>query len=242
MFLKKKIVKSLLLQMLLAVPFAVFGANDSLKNPGTTTESIGHQLRFNFDISRPIFNSIRSSGKSYEFGVDYYLKKEVYIVAEGGFGNSEYNYPDLSYSSNNTFFRAGLDKSLLKRRSKADWDIALIGFRYGIGFINRGEAKYEVVDSVWGLVSGKIPSTTTTGHWAEVVGGIKVELLKNIMAGWNVRARFLLNPRDFRELAPVLIAGYGKGDKTSVFDFNFYLSYAIRWKKTEHRVEGNKAN
>jgi hypothetical protein len=49
------------------------------------------------------------------------------------------------------------------------------------------------------------------------------------MAGWNVSARFMLNEKAFRDLSPVFIAGYGKGDKSVAFGFNFYVCYAIRW-------------
>ena len=56
-----------------------------------------------------------------------------------------------------------------------------------------------------------------------------VESLRNLMAGWNIRGRFLLNERAFRELSPVFIAGYGKGDRSTVFDFNFFICYTFRW-------------
>jgi hypothetical protein len=65
----------------------------------------------------------------------------------------------------------------------------------------------------------------------EVTGGMRVELVKGLMAGWNVRGKFLLNTADFRDLAPLYVAGYGRGEKNAVFDFNLYLGYAIRWRK-----------
>jgi hypothetical protein len=49
------------------------------------------------------------------------------------------------------------------------------------------------------------------------------------MAGWNLRGRFLLNETSFRELRPVFIAGYGRGDRSLILDFNVFLSYSIRW-------------
>jgi hypothetical protein len=192
-------------------------------------EQYGHQLRFGIDISRPVVNIAQNTRTSYEAAVDYYYRKELYFVAEGGFGKAKYDYSDLSYTTTNSFFRLGIDKTLITRLGARDWDAAFLGIRYGVAFIDRGEATYTIVDSLWGNSSGTIASKSFAAHWAEVCGGVRVELLKGFFAGWNVRARFLLNGRSFQELSPAFIAGYGRGDKTTVFDFNFYLCYAIRW-------------
>ncbi len=203
-------------------------------------EHFGHQLRFGLDVARPVANAIQSSRRSYEGAIDYYLRNEVYIVGEGGFGSADYDYPDLSYKSANSFFRVGIDKTLITRLGAGDWDAAFFGFRYGAGFINRQEARYTIFDSVWGNVSGTIPAKSFTAHWVEITGGVRVELIKNVFAGWNVRGRFLLNSRSFLELPPAFIAGYGRGDKTTVFDFNFYLCYALRWGGQKEYKKGLK--
>jgi hypothetical protein len=189
------------------------------------------QLRFGVDISKPIVNSFSDKRKSYEFEADYYWKKELYIVGEAGWGNSTLVDTSLRFSSSNIFFKGGINKSMLSRVMPGDWDMAFIGFRYAIGFIDRGDAYYMTRDNYWGSTTGTIPGTNMTAHWAEVVSGVRLELYKGIFAGWNVRGKFLLNKRQFRELPPAFIAGYGAGDKNSNFDFNFYLSYAIRWRK-----------
>lgn len=191
--------------------------------------SEGHQLRIGFDILRPILNLAQDTRSSYEATLDYYWRKDLYFVVETGLGTSRYEYPDLSYTGSNTFFRIGVDKSILSRLGPGDWDGAFFGLRYGMAFMHRDEASYTIVDSVWGNSSGTVPAKTFNAQWAELTGGVRVELWKGIFAGWNVRARFLLNGRSFQDLSPDFIAGYGRGDKTTVFDFNLYLLYAIRW-------------
>lgn len=193
-----------------------------------------HQLRLGFDISRILFNQLQKDlqkSTAYELELDFYWKKDMYLVAEGGFGNASISYPDLSYKTSNTFFRAGINKSLLPRLKQNDWDIAFIGLRYGLGFIERGDALYTITDSTWGTVSGSVPGTKLNAHWMEITGGVRVELVKCLYLGWNMRGKFMLNGKKFRELPPYNIAGYGKGEKPSVFDFNVYLSYAIRWDR-----------
>ncbi len=205
---------------------------DSTGKPKKPVEMpTGHQVRVSFDISKPVVNAFVKTHSGYEIGVDYYLRREVYLVAEGGFGKSTIDYPDLAYQSSGSFVRLGVDKCMLQRLFPKDWDAAFIGIRYGLGLVKRGEASYVVNDPLFGTTAGTVEAHNFTAHWAEITGGVRVELLKNLMAGWNVRAKFMLNPGAFSELAPSYIAGYGKGDGSTAFDFNFYLCYAIRWGK-----------
>lgn len=205
------------------------------EKPAIKLDSL-HQLRIGIDVTRPVINYLADDHKSYEFEADYYFKKELYFVAEGGWGEAHITDTNLNYDSKNSFFKIGINKCMLARISKKDWDMAFIGVRYGVGLIQRGKASYTVDDLIWGKVSGTKEAKNFTGHWVEITGGVKVELYKGIYAGWNIRGKFLMNPKAFKELAPAYVAGYGKGDKNSVFDFNFYLSYAIRWKKQHTRI------
>lgn len=190
-----------------------------------------HQLRFNVEVSKPFTSIYQSKYTNYEMEVDYYWKKEGYIALEGGYGSATVDYTDLKYNSSNTFLKLGYNKSMLSRLMPKDWDMAFIGIRYAIGFIDRGAANYLIVDSTWGNSPGTVPSQSLTAHWAEVVGGVRVEVYKGFFLGWTARGKFLINQKQFEELPPSYIAGYGKGDKNAIFDFNVYLSYAIRWDK-----------
>lgn len=225
-------------QYLLCLLILVCAAIPSYAEKDSTKQKLpepaaSHQLRFSFDISRPILNLAKPDQYSYEFMVDYYWRRELYAVLEGGWGGSDYNYPDLSYTSSNPFLRIGIEKTLVKRLAGNDWDQVFLGARYGFGPVTRSEATYVTTDSVWGSTSGTIAAENTTAHWAEILAGVRVELLPRLMTGWNARVRFLLNDRAFEELSPAFIAGYGRGDKTVVFDLNFYVCYALRWKREE---------
>jgi hypothetical protein len=194
-----------------------------------TKMNSGHQLRICFDANKILQNALIDNRKSYELYVDYYLRKERYLVAELGLGNSQINYTDLKYNSKNSFVKFGMDKAMFVRKKAQDWGMGFVGFRYGIGFVRRSEAQYTTNDGFGGITSGYIPSSNFLAHWIELTGGIRVELIKNIFAGWNVRAKILLNPNSFGDLKPSYISGFGAGDKNTVFDYNVYVGYALRW-------------
>lgn len=229
--------------LFIMVSFSVFAQEEVEDEAGEERPEIvdsAHQLRFGFDISKILFNQLQKDNQkrtSYEFELDYYHRKDMYFVLEGGWGNSSLSYADLSYEANNIFFRAGINKSLLPRLKQDDWDMALIGLRYGVGFVNRGDANYVITDSTWGTVSGTVPGVNQNAHWMEITGGVRVEVINNVFLGWNIRGKFMLNAKKFTELPPYFIAGYGKGEKNSIFDFNVSLAYAIRWDIKPERIK-----
>ena len=199
--------------------------------PAKYVEHAGHQLSLGFDITHPIINASLSDRKGYEFEADYFLSKELYVVAEGGWGSSNVNYVDLKYTTKNTFYRFGFNKGLLARENPKDWDMMFIGLRGAFGSISRSAAQYTVIDSLWGSTSGSLGNKNFNGYWAEITGGMRVELVKCLFAGWNIRGKFLLNSKSFSDLSPLYIAGYGRGDKNAVFDFNLYINYSFRWNR-----------
>jgi hypothetical protein len=188
-----------------------------------------HQFRLGFDISRIAANIMFPSRQSYEIQADYLLRNNVYIVVETGFGKGKIEYENLKYTNTGYYIKVGVDKSFLDIVSSRDFDIGFIGLRYGGGPGKRAEATYSVPSIFGPSTSGTVPAQNYYAHWGEITGGLKVEIFKGVFAGWNARMRFLLNPGVFKELSPAFIPGYGKGDRSTAFDINFYISYAIRW-------------
>jgi len=204
-------------------------------------ETAGHELNLGVDFFHPIINSFLIDQPGYEIAADYYMKNEYYLVAEGGWGGSNVNYSDLKYTTTNNFLRFGFNKSVLTRDRPKDWDMMFIGLRGAYADVNRSPSTYEVLDSLWGNTPGSGPAKKFHAIWAEVTGGLRVELIKGLSIGWNIRGKFMLNGGSFKSYAPLYIAGFGRGDKNSVFDFNMYISYAIRWKRKSIIAEKPKS-
>lgn len=191
-----------------------------------------HQLRLGFDLARVAFNLMFPSRRGFEIQADYALRKnDLYLAAEAGHGRGNIDYSFLQYTSQSTFLRLGIEKSFLDKVGDQDFDIGFLGFRYGIAGGSYSDVNFLVEGPFGGTAIGTEPGSNFVVHWGEIVGGIKVEVWHGIFVGWTARGKFLFNPGQFRTISPNYIAGYGKGDRTSVFDFSFYLSYALRWTK-----------
>lgn len=222
--------------LLLLSPVLVSAQTDTAsdKKAAKPAETTDHMLSFSIDASQPIINAFVSSRQGYEFAIDYYAHKELYYVLEGGWGNAKVDYSDLKYKTSNTFARVGINRCLIQRLAPDDWDMVFLGFRLGMASVSRSNATYTVVDSLWGNSSGAISSQTVNAFWAEITGGMRAEIVNNFFIGYTIRGKFLLNESAFKTLAPLYVAGYGKGDKTAVFDFNLYLTYSIKKKRHLH--------
>ena len=184
-------------------------------------------VRIGIDLSKVASSFLQKQYDVLEFQADVYYKKDLYFAAEFGAGNSLVENNFLTYKSKNTFISLGLDKTFFSKDFRGDFDNAFVGLRYGVGLINRGEASYTIQDIIWGNTQGRIPAEHFIAHWLELTGGFRMELMKNIFVGWNIRARTFINPKKFEKLPPSYVAGYGRGDKNSNFGYNFYLLYGL---------------
>lgn len=207
-------------------------------------DSAGHQLCLGVDILNIGMNSYYDSRFGYDFEADYYLRNEFYLAVEGGWGGSTVSYNDLKYKTDNNFFRAGFNKCILARDGWRDWDMMFFGMRIGEANVTQSAVTYVVLDPFWGNTSAQIlKGRNYAAVWAELTGGMRVELVHGLFAGWTMRGKFIMNGKSFKDLSPLYIAGYGKGDKNANFDLNVYISYGIRWeRKSLHKSKGVHVN
>lgn len=213
---------------------SVMVKTDSVSTLPVKKDSAGHQLVIGFDVFHPVLNYFAKDRYGYEITADYYIRKELYLFAEGGLGGSTVNYADLKYNTTNYFARFGINRAIVPREKPKDWDMMFIGTRIAFAPIHRAPATFTVIDSLWGNSQGSLAGKDLLGYWFELVGGMRVEFGHNLIAGWTIRGKFLLDESQFRQLAPLYVAGYGSGDKNVVFDFNLYISYAIRWDRKKY--------
>ena len=187
--------------------------------------------RVGVDVSKFVLSPLSENFNTYEFTFDAHYKKDIFWVADFGFGNSKIDNKNITFHSNNTFVRIGVDKTFFNQEFKGDMDNAFIGLRYGIGFVNRSAATYYVQDTVWGNTAGNIDKASFAAQWVELGGGFKMEIVKNIFLGWNIRVKTFINPKKFEKLPPAYIAGYGVAEKNTAFGYNLFLLYGFGKKR-----------
>ncbi len=188
-------------------------------------------FRLGVDVSKLIKSQLAKDYKTYEFQFDANYTKSTNLALEIGTGSSVVNNQFLNYKSNNTFIRLGIDKTFFGKEFLGDMDNAFVGVRYAFSPVKRLGATYTIQDNIWGNTSGTIDAAAFVAHWIELNGGFRMEIIKNVFAGWNIRAKTFLNPKKFELLPPTYLSGYGSGDKNAAFDYNFYILYGFGKRK-----------
>lgn len=208
------------------------GVTDSAAKQKKVKDPFERQFRLMLDVFNPISDIFIPGQYTYEITADYTISKDAFLVMEAGNGGGKVDQPNLRYSSNNTFLKFGIEKSFFDPMYKGDWDMLLIGARYGIGFGQRGAASFTIPNPFGGNTTGEAPAKGFISHWGEVLMGLRFELLPRVYMGWNFRMRFNFTPGIFDgQAAPKHMAGFGQADRSTTFGFNYYIGYAIRWNK-----------
>lgn len=196
------------------------------------TKDYERQLRVMVDLFNPISKAFAGNQYGYELSLDYNISKDAFLVLEAGRGGGKVDYEHLKYAYNNTFLKVGIERSWFDPMYRGDWDMLLIGLRYGIGFGQRGVADYTIPNPFGQAAQGSSPAQNYIAHWGEITAGLRFELFPRVYTGWNVRMRFHFNSGIFDgAVAPLYLAGFGPADKSTAFGFNYYIGYALRWHK-----------
>lgn len=205
-------------------------------------------LRIGFDLSRIPMHFLNPYRTDIAIQADLRIDSNLYLAAETGWNRTHLdNKPVFNYISNGNYLKAGVDYNFIKRKLPQEDNSIYVGLRYGLARMQRKIPQYTISDPYWGNVDGHFSSKTLLPQWAELVAGLKVEVLKNLFLGWGLHIRVLTTQNIDKEVRPYLIPGFGKATHNAVFDVNYTLSYRIPlWKpkarlatknKTEKRTE-----
>ena len=182
------------------------------------------------DLIRTVTNGqdTRYSGQlDFSFG-RFMLVGEYGIAETSQQNNPDRSAPPFTYESDGSFFRVGIDVNLLKDRETGRYDAAddilLFGLRYARAQID-DRLQYQSIDSLWGNTTIAQQNDGLAVSWVEMTAGVKVEIIKNIFLGYNLRFKFARSFSDEPELLPYYIPGFGRSDQEERFGFDYYVFY-----------------
>jgi len=219
--------------ILLLVSSALFSQEmptDSIPSVPVKSERYGLRLGVDlYRLSRPIYDDNFSG---IEIVGDYRYNKKFYIAAEAGFIN-DYTVTDeqVNFTTKGGYLKIGFDYNAYENWLEME-NMIYAGIRYGVSTFSQNLNSYTIYDS-----SDYFEDVTLypnheysglTAHWAEVVGGIKVEMLDNLYLGFSVRLNILLSEKQPDNFANLYIPGFNRTYEGSFgAGFNYTLSYFI---------------
>jgi hypothetical protein len=183
--------------------------------------------RFGFDLARFIYIFTDPSEIGAEASVDFEIYKNIYPVFELGYNRISESEELFDYTAGGVYARAGMDYNFLPMKDRSVHHSMTVGFRYGMSVFSHSTENVLIVNNYWGEYMPEPYENNLTGHWLEIVGGLKTELVPNLFLGWSVRYKILLNPEMDPVMIPELIPGYGTGGKNRAFGFTYSILYKI---------------
>ena len=183
--------------------------------------------RFGLDVARFVYFFADPAEIGAEASVDVEVYPNIYPVAELGYNSIDTEEEFFDYRSSGPYLRIGADYNLLPVTDRSIHHSTTIGFRYGISTFSHRVENLLVPSNYWGDLIIDSYENTLVGHWIELVGGLKTELVPNFFLGWNIRYRILVNPNMDPLVTPDLVPGFGSGTTNRAFGISYYVLYKL---------------
>ena len=187
------------------------------------------------NLAGPI-NKLFDNGRS---GISFLsrmsLKSPYSLLAEVGYENVLFENSRYRYSSNGTFFKAGVEYDVFAEKETGSNDNLLFGLHYGYAIQEQEASSFTIENSYWGEYTGRLGVYSVNTHWIELSGGPRMELLKNFFMGWTLQIKLALYRDNPDILSPYLIPGFGNGDNRINLGFSYSVEYMIPWSKRDKK-------
>lgn len=232
--------------LLMFVPITSFSQDSKEKAKDTLIYKQKYGLRLGIDVAKPIRTLIDDNYSGFEINGDYRLTKRVYIAGELG-TEQRTNVTDyLDVTAKGSYFKAGFDYNFY--RNWLDMENMIYGgFRVGVSSFSQTLNSYTVYDTDQYYQD---PFTSTVAQefnglsaiWAELIIGMKVEVINNLYVGINVQLKGRITedmPENFMNL---YIPGFNKVFDSGSFGvgFGYNVSYLIPIYNKDKKVTVEK--
>ncbi|UKM63794.1 DUF6048 family protein [Flavobacteriaceae bacterium GSB9] len=240
-------ISSLLAVLLLAT--VTEAQNDSIAKAtsDTTRVKLKYGLRVGGDIGKLIRSSLDDDYAGFEIQGDYRLKKDLYIAGEIGIEEKNTVNDYLDITSKGSYLKAGIDYNMYENWLDMD-NMIYAGFRIGAATFTQDLNSFTVYNTnqFWEQYTSTETESFSglTAIWAEIILGIKVELLNNLYLGLNAQLKLKANETEPNNFQNVYIPGFGKTyDSTGIgVGYSYFLSYRIPLYKKYKNIEKVKAD
>lgn len=182
-----------------------------------------------FGYIYPLF--VKDKYYSTEVSLTANLKNRFFPVVEAGIGYTDMvsQLYSIGYSTRAPYYRIGMDYNMQYKNNKPGY--IYLGARVGYTAFKYTVDAPSLVDPVWGdEVPVSFVDVPSRAVWAEAVGGVRAEIVKNFYMGWSLRYKYLFLKGNMAHGGPWYIPGLGAGKKTAL-GATYTLSYYFNLSK-----------
>lgn len=237
------IINLMLLMMLPLTSFAQENLEIQENNPNDTiVVKQKYGLRLGGDVGKLVRSFIDDDYKGFEISGDYRLTQKLYLAGELGIEERTTKNDYLDVTTDGSYFKAGIDYNLYRNWLDME-NLIYTGFRVGFSTFNQNLNSFTVytTDQYYDM-----PFTSTEAQqfkglsavWAEMVIGIKAEVLTNLFIGINTQLKIIITEDQPANFENLYIPGFNRTFDSGRFGFGFgyNISYLIPIFKKNKKI------
>jgi len=198
----------------------------------TIAQTTKYGLRIGADLSKPIRSLLDEDYTGFEVVADFRLTDKFYAAAELGNEKKDFFEPNLNARTSGSYAKIGADVNLHNNWFGLN-NAIFGGLRYGFATYKQELLAYSIYTSNQVFQpSVRIEPQEFTGltaHWAELILGVKTEVLNNLYLSINVQLRRKISESQLDGFDNIYIPGFQKTNDFSEFGagYGYSISYLI---------------
>ncbi|MDW5288597.1 DUF6048 family protein [Formosa sp. PL04] len=196
-------------------------------------------LRVGLELSQLVRTAFDGEYQGFEVVGDYRLTKFIYLAGEFGAEKTTSSNTYYNATTQGTYFKAGVDYNFYKNWLEME-NLIYGGFRIGASAFSQTLNSYTVytTNQYWQPQFSSSDVKTydgLTALWAELVIGLKVEIVNNLYLGAHVSVKGLISQEEPNNFENLYIPGFNQTyDSLGVgFGFGYSVSYLIPFYKKD---------
>ena len=187
-------------------------------------------LRVGVDLFNPTAAIVEDRRKGLELVADYRINKKWYAAAELGYLENKSDLDNIDFTTDGQYIKLGVDYNAYE--NWLDMENAIyLGIRYGFSTfshtLNEGIIN---ADPIFGELPVSAPQEFDglNAHWAELVVGVKAEILNNLYLGFSFSGKRMITMKEANNFKNLFVPGFNRVFlNESGFGFNYTQSYLI---------------
>lgn len=185
-------------------------------------------LRVGLDVVRPIYSLFDENNQGFEIVGDYRLTKRLYLAAELGYRDTTTEEDFFDFTTQGQYIKAGVDYNAYNNWKGME-NMIVVGLRYGFSTFNTRLNEYTVNSDPFlpeRIESEPVDYDGLNASWAELVLGLKVEVLHNVFLGFSFRGNVKITSSEPDNFKNLYIPGF---ERVYVNDYGFSFNYTVSY-------------
>ena len=189
-------------------------------------------LRVGVDLAKPFRSLIEDGYSGFEVVGDFRLSKKFYAAAEIGNEKKEWIEPNINSETSGSYAKLGFDYNAYENWLGME-NAIVIGLRYGFSTFSQDLISYGVYTTNPAfppeVVTESQEFSGLTAHWAELIVGVKVEIVNNLYLSLNLQLKHKFSDEKPENFDNLYIPGFNRTYDHSEFGvgYGYTISYLI---------------